>query len=137
MKRSEEQRHSGRLLAAVLIAALAVPSAPAAEWYDAKTGVPPIELDRAKALRFFAENVYGVRPEWKSERHAEVVKTEHVDELSATRKVIRLNTLTPLGAKTFEAVGYFPDGARRARRSSCTSPSAPRPRPRIRAGRLS
>ena len=114
MKRSRQQCLSGRLLAVMLVAALAVPSVSAAEWYDAKTGVPPIELDRAKALRFFAENVYGVRPEWKSERHAEVVKTEHVDELSATRKVIRLNTLTPLGEKTFEAVGCFPDGVKRA-----------------------
>ena len=78
-----------------------------------RTGVPPIELDRAKALRFFAENVYGARPEWKGARHAEVVKTEKVAELSATRKVIRLNTFTPLGEKTFDAVGYFPDGAKR------------------------
>ena len=67
MKRSRQQCLSGRLLAAMLIAVLAVPSVSAAEWYDAKTGVPPIELDRAKALRFFAENVYGVRPEWRSE----------------------------------------------------------------------
>ena len=97
-----------------LAAALAVSSVSAAAWYDAKTGVPPIELDRAKVLRFFAENVYGVRPEWKAERHAEVVKSERVAELSATRKVIRINTLTPLGEKTFDAVGYFPDGVKRA-----------------------
>lgn len=92
----------------LLAAALAVPSVSAAEWYDAKSGVPPIELDRAKVLRFFAENIYGVRPEWNSERSSEVVKEEDVPALAAVRKVIRVETLTPLGPKTFDAVGYFP-----------------------------
>lgn len=108
MKRSRQQCLSGRLLAAMLIAVLAVPSVSAAEWYDAKTGVPPIELDRAKALRFFAENVYGVRPEWKAERSSEVVKEEDVPALAAVRKVVRVETMTPLGPKAFDAVGYFP-----------------------------
>ena len=64
--------------------------------------------DRRKALATLAENVYGVRPELKFERRAEVVKTEEVKELNAVRRVVKLNTMTPLGETTFPVVAYFP-----------------------------
>lgn len=78
-------------------------------------GTPPLETNRVETLRLFAENVYGVRPEFKFECKAEVVKTEKAAELKATRKDVRINTMTPLGLRTFTAVVFLPertDGAK-------------------------
>lgn len=70
-----------------------------------------LDCDRDRVLKTFAENVYGVRPEFRYERKAEVVDSHEVtltNGVKALRKTIRLNTMTPLGEKTFEAIGYYP-----------------------------
>ena len=71
---------------------------------------PQLNKNRAEVLSFFAKNVYGKMPEASFVREAKVIKTEKVPEFSATRKIVRINTLTPLGEKAFNAVCYFPDG---------------------------
>lgn len=72
---------------------------------------PPALKVGAEALKTMAENVYGVRPAFPDFKpKAEVVKTEEVQlgEVRAVRKVVRLNTMTPLGEVTFPVVAYFP-----------------------------
>jgi hypothetical protein len=71
---------------------------------------PALNRNRDEVLKFFAEKVYGVRPELSFERKEQVVKTEKVPSFNATRKIVKISTLTPLGEKTFTAVSYFPDG---------------------------
>lgn len=67
------------------------------------------------ALKFLAENVYGVRPQFDNFKPtAEVVKTEELADLNAVKKTVKLNTMTQLGETSFEAVGYFPKKAGRS-----------------------
>ena len=77
----------------------------------AEVKIPPkLNKNRAEVLSYFAKNVYGVVPETSFVREAKVVKTEKVPEFSATRKVVRISTFTPIGETNFNAVCYFPDG---------------------------
>jgi len=79
----------------------------AGEWYDSKCGIPPLNKDRDAVVKFFAENVYGVRPAFPNFKPKyELVKT--LDCGNCIRKEVRLNTMTPLGETNFLAVAYFP-----------------------------
>ena len=99
-------RFCGLLIAVAMIAlgALMAQSAP-------QNGVVPMNCNRDAVLKFFAENVYGVRPKFDGfVPKAEVVKEERIAEVGAVRKVVMINTMTPIGEKTFKATAYFPEG---------------------------
>lgn len=71
--------------------------------------VPQLHHDLEAGLRTMAENVYGVRPEFPDFRPtAEVVKTEPLAGGIGTKKLVKINTMTPLGEKTFEARVFLP-----------------------------
>lgn len=81
----------------------------AAREADAYVRIPNLQQDISAGLRFMAENVYGVRPEFPDFRPtAEVVKSEPLAGGSGTKKTVRLNTMTPLGEKTFDAQVFIP-----------------------------
>lgn len=89
------------------LAALSLLPAFAAEWNDSKYGIPPLNRDRKEVISFFEKNVYGTRPDMKGFKS--VIKVlETVDCKSCIRKKVSINTLTPLGEKTFVATAYFP-----------------------------
>lgn len=76
-----------------------------------KNGIVPMNYDRGKVLAFFEENVYGVRPKFDGfVPKTEVVKVERIKEIGAVRKTLAINTMTPIGEKTFKATAYFPEG---------------------------
>ena len=65
--------------------------------------------DRAKVLKFFEENVYGVRPDLSGFKPVQkVVRTEEAPEFKAVRKTVELNVMTPVGERTFRTCAYFP-----------------------------
>lgn len=71
--------------------------------------IPAQNPDIEAGLRTMAENVYGVRPEFPDfSPKAEVVKTEPLAGGRGTKKTVRLNTMTPLGEKAFEAQVFLP-----------------------------
>ena len=52
-----------------------------------QNGVVPMNFNRDAVLKFFEENVYGVRPKFEGFiPKAEVVKEEHIAEVGAVRK---------------------------------------------------
>lgn len=71
--------------------------------------LPQLPGDAGEGLRVMAENVYGVRPEFPDFRPtAEVVRAEPLAGGLGTKKTVRINTMTPLGEKTFEAQVFLP-----------------------------
>ena len=73
---------------------------------------PPLNANRAKVVDFFAENVYGVRPELSGFRKTCTVKDRGVDEtLKARRFDVTLNTMTPCGETNFTALALVPVAA--------------------------
>ena len=100
-----------------VMAAAMLSTAVLAQEPDAKVkyGTPPLNRNRAEVMRFYEENVYGVRPDLKDfVKRAKVVAEEKAEALNATKKVWEINTMTPLGEKTFRAYGYFPKREGRA-----------------------
>jgi hypothetical protein len=96
-----------RILSQTVLAVFFASSALAAEWNDSKYGLPPLNHNREEVLTFFATNVYGVRPDMKSfKSECKVIKTQ--DLKTCILKKVSINTLTPLGEKTFVATAYFP-----------------------------
>ena len=80
-----------------------------ADWTDAKCGIVPLNRDREEVIRFFSENVYGVRPEFKDFKPtAKVVETNYYADVNAYRLTVLINTMTPIGEKSFKATAYFP-----------------------------
>jgi len=76
-----------------------------------QNGVVPMNCNRDAVLKFFEENVYGVRPKFEGFiPKAKVVKEEHIAEVGALRKTVAINTMTPIGEKAFKATAYFPEG---------------------------
>ena len=99
-------KRSNKIVAAAMVAlsALMAQSAP-------QNGVLPMNYDREAVLKFFEENVYGVRPKFEGfVPKAEIVKEERIAEIGAVRKMVAINTMTPIGEKTFKATAYFPEG---------------------------
>ncbi len=81
-------------------------------WCASAAGkIPALQGDAAFRLKTMAENIYGVRPDFKGfVPKATVVSTTEDAAVGGIKKVIRLNTMTPLGEKEFDAIGYFPKG---------------------------
>lgn len=75
---------------------------------------PPLKTDRAEVIGFFAENVYGVRPDLSGFKPScEVVETVPDETLKAKRLTVKLNVMTPTGERTFSVYAYVPSGARK------------------------
>lgn len=84
---------------------------PSADATAPANGVLPMEYDRDRIVAFFAENVYGVRPRFECfVPKAEVIGEERICEAGAVRKTAVLNTMTPIGEKSFRVTAYFPEG---------------------------
>ena len=99
-------RFCGLLIAAAMVALGAFTAQAASQ-----NGVVPMNCNRGAVLKFFEENVYGARPKFEGFiPKAEVVKEEHIAEIGALRKTVAINTMTPIGEKTFKATAYFPEG---------------------------
>lgn len=72
-------------------------------------GTPPLNLNRAAVMKFYEENIYGVRQDMKDfQSKIKVVSSEELPELNGIRKVVEINTMTPIGESTFHAYAYFP-----------------------------
>jgi len=78
----------------------------------ALAGTPPLEKDREKVVAFFAENVYGVRPDLSAFKPTCAVKDLGVDaRFGAIRREVALNVMTPLGERTFTTTMFVPTNA--------------------------
>ena len=72
---------------------------------------PKLVKDREKVLSFFAENVYGVRPDFSGfAREEKILREEKIDSPASRRVTVRINTPTPLGTTNFTATVYVPEG---------------------------
>jgi len=91
---------------------------------------PPLNTNRTEVLDFFAENVYGVRPDLSGfKKTCSVVDRGFVVDLAARRRDVTLNVMTPWGETNFTAVALLPTLSGGARVPcfvyvSFTSPSA-------------
>jgi len=75
-------------------------------------GVVPLNTNREEVVAFFSENVYGVRPDLSSFRKTcQVVDRGRLEGVSASRRDVVLNVMTPQGEKTFTALAVEPDHA--------------------------
>ena len=73
---------------------------------------PPLNTNRAEVLDYFAENVYGVRPDFSDFKKTCSVADRGVDtRLKAHRYDVTLNTMTPFGETNFTAVALVPASA--------------------------
>lgn len=71
--------------------------------------VPAFPDDVREGLRTMEENVYGRRPDMSGfTPRVEVIESRRSVGLPSLRKRLRMNTMTPLGERTFEAMAYFP-----------------------------
>ena len=76
--------------------------------------VPPLNTNRAEVLEFFAENVYGVRPDLSGFKPTcEVVESVSDAALKAKRLTVKLNVMTPVGERTFPVYAYVPASRKR------------------------
>lgn len=75
----------------------------------ASAGAATLNTNREEVLAYFAENVYGVRPDLSQfEKKQAVVACTNDPIFRATRKTIALNVMTPWGERTFKAVAFVP-----------------------------
>ena len=80
---------------------------------------PPLNTNRTEVLDYFAENVYGRRPDLSSFKKTCSVFDRGLDAAhNALRKDIALNVMTPLGETNFTAVLMLPQTAE-AKRVPC------------------
>lgn len=106
MKPTESLRAAG--VAALVCAATA---AGAVDETQPGSRAPRLAKDRDRVLAFFAENVYGVRPDFSGFRREEGVEKEEAIAEPASRRIsVRINTPTPLGVTNFTATVYVPEG---------------------------
>ena len=88
---------------------------PVVEENPQPVNVPPLVTNRAETVKFFAEHVYGKRPDLSGfKKTMKVVETVDVPALNAVRKTVELNTMTPKGEVTFRAFAFFPKAAKKA-----------------------
>ena len=78
---------------------LAAVAAVGCVWCASAAGkIPALQGDAAFRLKTMAENIYGVRPDFKGfVPKATVISTTEDAAVGGIKKVIRLNTMTPLG----------------------------------------
>ena len=109
-----------KMLLPAIIAAVIVPMlSHGVDWSELKANphIAPAITNRTEALAFFAENVYGARPERTTamkEKVLESVEVKFREGVEAVRKTIEIDTMTPLGPTKFRAVAYFPKGIAKA-----------------------
>ena len=73
---------------------------------------PPLNTNRTEVLDFFAENVYGARPDLSDFKRTCSVADRGVDaRLKAHRYDVALNTMTPCGETNFTALALVPASA--------------------------
>ena len=88
---------------------------PVVEKNPQPVNVPPLVTNREETVRFFAEHVYGKRPDLSGfKKTMKVVETVDVPALNAVRKTVELNTMTPKGEVTFRAFAFFPKQTKKA-----------------------
>jgi len=75
----------------------------------ARAATPPLNTNRVEVLDFFAENVYGRRPDLSGfEKTCSAVDRGVDERLGARRTDVALNVMTPLGERQFTAVALVP-----------------------------